>query len=58
MHELRELLSKTLLALRVDAGVRSGVEACSANFGGEPVGFAEADGKGDEVLFYLLAGEL
>ena len=34
------------------------VEAGSGDLGGEPVGFGEADGEGDEVLLDLLLGEL
>ena len=34
------------------------VEACGGDFGGEPVGFGEAEGEGDEVLLDLLAREL
>ena len=33
-------------------------ESGGGDFGGEPVGFAEADGQGDEVLLDLLLGEL
>ena len=38
--------------------VWSVIEACGGNFGCKPVGFGKANGERDEVLLYLLLGEL
>jgi hypothetical protein len=53
-----ELLAQRLLDGRGDLGVGGGVEAASRDLGGEPVGFREADGEGDEVLLNLLGRQL
>ena len=58
MHELRVLLSQPLLRLRRGVFVGLVEEAGGGDFGGEPVGFGKADGKGDEVLLDLGLGEL
>jgi len=58
VDELGELLTEAFLGLRGSVLVGLVVETCGGDFGGEPVGFAEADGEGDEVLFDLGLGEL
>ena len=58
MYELSELLTQTFLRLRGGVLVGCVVEAGCGDFGGEPVGFGEADGEGDEVVFDLLLREL
>ena len=58
VHELGELLAQPFLRLRGGMLVGSVVEAGGGDFGGEPVGFGEADGEGGEVLFDLVLGKL
>jgi len=58
VDELGEVLAQPFLGAGGGVLVGGVVEACGADFAREPVGFAEAEGEGDEVLFYLLLGEL